>query len=231
MKKILMMLMALCLLAIPALAAADGSVLRTQGSATLTVAPDRAVLSVGYAGEETDPGLAQQHAAGAINAVLDAVKALGVEEADISTDYLNTYPVYNYTDAGQTLRGYRVEHMLSITVAELDTVGEVLDAALAAGANQANGITYTSSKEGDVYLQALALAVESAASKADALAIASGVWLAGLSEINEITSGAAPYARYATEAQYDNGTGSLGGSLITGDLKVTASVELVYSIR
>lgn len=231
MKKALLIFLAACLLAAPTLALAEGNLLRTQGSATLTVAPDRAILSVGYAGEETDPGAAQQEAATATAAVLHAVMALGIDEADIATEYLNTYPVYNYTDAGQTLHGYRVEHMLLITVADLGIVGKVLDAALSAGANQANGITYAASNEGDVYLQALALAVESAAAKADALAIASGVWLAGLREINEITNGAAPSARYAADAKAENAIASLGGTVMTGDLKITASVELVYEIR
>lgn len=229
MKKFLIVTLVMALCLTPMLALAD-SALRVQGNATLTVAPDTAILSVGYSGESQDSKVAQQQTADAIAAVIEAVKAGGVEEADIVTASLNTYPVYNYLDDGQHLRGYRVDHMLSITVRDLDAVGSLLDAALSAGANQTNSIEYKSSREKDVYLQALALAVENAAAKADALAIATGVWLGSLTEINEV----AGYStlRYAEEAKYDMAAGnSLGSTLMTGDLQVVATVELVYDIR
>lgn len=230
MKKTLMIVLIAALAMMPMLALAD-STLRVQGNASITVTPDTAILNVGYSGENSDSSVAQQQTADAITAIVDAVKALGVDEADIVTANLNTYPVYNYTEETQTLRGYRVEHMMAITVNDLDLVGDVLDAALKAGANQANSITYKSSREKEVYLQALALAVENATTKADALAIATGVWLGSLEEINEATS----YGtyRYADEAQFDGKAtaGSLGGTLMTGDLEVAASVELVYETR
>lgn len=229
MKKLITATLVLCMALLPVLALAD-STLTARGNATLRVTPDIAILSVGYAGEDSDSSAAQQKTADAITAVVKALTALGIEDADIVTSYLNTYPVYNYTDEAQTLRGYRVEHMLAVTIRNLDIVGDALDASLRAGANQSNSIEYKSSLEKDVYLQALALAIENAAVKADAMAIATGVWLGGLEQINEATD----YGmyRYGNEAQYDGAEAkSLGGTLMTGDLEVTATVELVYEIR
>lgn len=228
MKKTLTLVIVALLALSPVLALADNT-MRVQGNASVTVTPDTAVLSVGYSGESGDSSVAQQETADAITAIIEAVRANGVEETDVVTAYLNTYPVYNYTDEAQTLRGYRVEHMLAVTVRNLDHVGAVLDAALQAGANQSNSISYKSSREKDVYLQALALAVENASAKADALAIATGVWLGKMTEINEITSSA--IYPFAAEAQYDKGAGSLGGTLMAGDLEVSASVELVYETK
>lgn len=228
-KKLLVLALALCVGIMPTLALAD-SALRVQGNAVLTVSPDTAVVNVGHSVESADSSAAQQQSAAAITAVVEAVRALGVEEADIVTAYINTYPVYNYIDGGQSLRGYRVEHMLAVTVRDLSIVGQVLDSALAAGANDTGGIAYKSSREKDVYLQALALAVEDAGAKADALAIATGMWLGSIEEIHEVTTYAT--TRYAKEAQYDGAASSgIGSTLMTGDLEVSASVELVYEIR
>ena len=231
MKKLTVVALVLCLALMPMFALAeDDRTMSVLGTATLTVTPDLAILNVGYAGENADSTLAQQAAADAITAVVAAVKELGVAEADIVTAYLNTYPVYNYVDDGQTLRGYRVEHMLAVTVRDLDSVGTVLDAALKAGANQSNSIQYKSSKEKEVYLQALAMAIEDATEKADAMAVAAKVTLETLVEVNESASYSVyPYAK---EAQYDSAAGaSVGSTLMTGDLEVSASVELVYGIR
>lgn len=235
MKKSMIAILVLLVISLPAFALGDGNTLRVSGTATLKVTPDSAILSVGYSGEHTDATAAHEEANEVTDAILQAVKALGIDESNISTGYVNTYPVYNYSDEGSQIRGYRVEHMLSIVVDDLDIVGDVLDAALAAGANQANNITFYSSKEHDVYLQALSLAVENAASKADILAIASGVWVGALEQVNELSSNYSNYSRYSMDVQYENAVAgvskSLGSSVIAGDLEVTASVELVYTIR
>lgn len=228
-KRILLPLLILVVL-MPAVSMAE-STLRVQGNATISVVPDIAVINVGHSSESADSSAVQTQTAEAITAITEAVKAQGVEEDDISTSYLNTYPVFNYTDEGQTLRGYRVEHMLTVTVRAIDTVGAVLDAALAAGANEANAITYKSSQEKEVYQQALALAIEDATAKADAMAIAAGVWLGSMDQINEITGGVATF-RYAESASYDMAAGaSTGSSLMTSNVEVSASVELIYEIR
>ncbi|GHU84008.1 hypothetical protein FACS1894196_4750 [Clostridia bacterium] len=230
MKKLLVLVLVLCLVALPVMALAD-STLRAQGVATVTAAPDKAVISVGYSCENVDVRTAQTNNANAITAIVDAVKALGVEEADIATLYVNIHPQYRYTDDTPTLRGYTVEHMLEITVKNLDLVGSVLDAALDAGANQTSGVTYGTTRENELYLQALGLAVENAVAKANALAVASGVWLGALEEVNEGSSSSPYDARYSLKSTQAVMDSSIGSTLRSGDISVVASVELVYGIR
>lgn len=235
MKKItLTLVLALCLLATPALSlASSGNALRVQGNASLKVAPDIATLYVGYSVEDMQSATAQQKSAETIDAIVAALTDAGAAEDDISTASLQTYPVYNYTEAGQSLAGYRVEHMLAVHIDDLDLVGTLLDVALSAGANQANSISYESSREKEVYLQALALAVDNATRKAEALAVASGLWLGSLCEVNEASTYGG-VARYAEAMAYDSASGSsasMGKSIMTGDLEISASVELVYAFR
>lgn len=229
MKTLLVVVMALSLVLTPMLALADDGSLRVQGNAQISIAPDTAILSVGYATEDVDSTEAQRQATEAIEAVVAALKEMGIAEEDIVTAYLNTYPAYDYTEAGQNLRGYRVEHMLSVTVRELDQAGAVLDAALQAGANTANSVTYASSKEKETYLEALGLAVDDATAKAERLSMATGAWLGKLLEVNEVNGYSAPM--YSAKTESDVAGGSIGSTLMSGNLNVTASVELVFEIK
>ncbi|MCL1964032.1 MAG: SIMPL domain-containing protein [Firmicutes bacterium] len=230
MKKPIAIALFLCLLASPAFAMAANT-LRTEGTATLSVVPDQAILAVGCAVENAEASAAQRQVGEAIASVTEVARQMGIEEADISTASFNIYPVYNYSESESMVRGYRVEHMLTIAVKDLDTLGDVMNAVLKAGANQAYGITFACSREKDVYLQAMALAVANAAAKADALAIASGVWLGALEQINEMPN----TNNYPTQARAQKAemadAGSIGGSIMKGEMMITATVELVYAIR
>jgi uncharacterized protein len=99
--------------------------------------PDAAKASITV--EVTDPTAAQkaqEDAAVAATAVLDALKAAGVDEADIATQGISVAPTYNYTsDGGQQLIGYRAAQTVNVTLRDLTTAGATLDAVVAAGGN------------------------------------------------------------------------------------------------
>jgi uncharacterized protein len=101
--------------------------------------PDAARASITV--EVTDPAsaeTAQQGAAGAATAVLDALSAAAVPDADIATQALTVAPAYTYTsDGGQTLIGYRASQTFTVTLRDLSTAGRTLDAVVAAGGNAA----------------------------------------------------------------------------------------------
>jgi uncharacterized protein YggE len=125
------------------------SVESTQSSAARTVSvsatgqadvvPDAAKASITV--EVTDPQSAtqaQQDAAVAATAVLDALSAAGVAEADIATQGISVAPTYNYTqEGGQTLIGYRASQTFDVTLRDLSTAGTTLDSVVAAGGNAA----------------------------------------------------------------------------------------------
>lgn len=233
MKKIWMVLLSICLLAMPALSLAD-STMRVSGTATLTTEPDRATIEVGYYAENEDSSAAQAETTKAIEAIQAAILAKGIDEDAMKTSYLSVNPSYDYSDGTTKLVGYRVEHMLSVEIEDIAILGDVLDAALDAGANQAGSISYSASRADAIYLEALAAAVENAVAKADALAISSGVWLGQMEQINEQSS----YSNYKRNASLamavpaaEMDVGSFGGTLMTGDLEISATVELVYKIR
>ncbi len=99
--------------------------------------PDAARASLTV--EVTDPASAQsaqQSAAEAATAVLGALSAAGVDDADVATQGVSVGPQYNYTsDGGQELIGYRAAQTIEVTLRDLATAGATLDATVAAGGN------------------------------------------------------------------------------------------------
>jgi hypothetical protein len=88
-------------------------------------------------------------------------------------------------------------------VRDLDTVGEVIDAAVEAGADSVRGIRFQVSNPDEVEADALTQAVQSARAKADALAAAGGAEVVGVVTIVEggihepVYRAALPLAGYA----------------------------------
>src|SRR5665647_690815 len=101
-----------------------------------TTTPDVADVRVGVQVTRTKVRDAQAAAATAMAAVIAALKAAGVADKDIQTTALSLQPVYDYSSNGNTpkLTGYQIVNSVTATVRRLDTISDVIDGALAAGA-------------------------------------------------------------------------------------------------
>jgi uncharacterized protein len=140
------------------------------GSATLHAKPDQAIISLGV---HTQAGSAQEamdQNAAKMNAVLQALKQLGLGDADLATTNVSLNPMWSNT--GNSIVGYQAENSVDATVDDLSKVGATIDAAVAAGANLTGGITFRLSEQNQGMNDALADAVRDAKSKADAMAAA-----------------------------------------------------------
>ena len=230
MKKLLTALLSLILLltlCLPALADDNGCRLTVQGSATVSVKADYATLSIGVQTDDTTVALSQNANAAAMNAVLAALHAMGIDKDDITTSSFN---VYSYDDSSLLTKKstkYHVTNMLTVTVRDLTLIGTVIDTATAAGANVLGGLSFESTARNEAYQKAMTRAVEDAKTKAQVLAAAAGKTLGELLSIetngNYSYAGATNY--YAMDAKEASTT------IVSGDTLVSASVTLVYSFQ
>ena len=176
---------------------------------------------------------AQQQNAQIMETVKRAIFALGVEEKDVITDYFNVYNTTDYSADGQPKKEYFViEHMLRVTVRDLNQVGAVLDAAVNAGANQSSEIEFSSSKANEAYQKALARAVEDAAMKAQIMAAAAGKQLGDLLEMEARDSSYYAMRDYGVSNTYQLAASMKADTVISGgDIAVSATVNLEYAFR
>lgn len=200
-----------------------------SGKAGLEVKPDVAKVSVGVSTRGTTPAAAREENAKAINATLEAVKALGVEEKDIQTSGMDLWN--NYDDNGNP-NGYRMSTSLTILVRDMGKAGEVVDAAIGAGSNQLNGLEYLVSNQDELYNQVLTDAVELARQKAEALAAAANRSLGVVKEINETSRAVATVREYAMANPDTAGAGENRAktAIQPGSTTINAEVTVVFTM-
>lgn len=167
--------------------------LAVTGRGQVSASPDVAVVSVGALQQAKDAQAAQDAVNRIVQGALERIKAVGIEEAHIQTAGVSLYPVYSehrprpMMQDGEPeeprITGYRASNTLQIQVHDLSKVGDVIDAAIEAGANQLHGLSYELREDGEAKRAALRQAVEKARSEAEAVADALGLQLRGVERV------------------------------------------------
>ncbi len=210
-----------------------------SGQASVSVEPDLALLTVGVETMDETVAEARAAAAGAMDAVVKAVKAHGLEDKDIQTQSFNIWPRYEYpevmsgemTTRKQVLVGYTVSNLARIKVRNLDVVGSVIDDAAEAGgdATRIHGIDFTIEDPKPFMTQLREEAVADARAKAEHLASLSDVELGDLVYMSE--GGATPSSgavfRESAMMMADAASTSISG----GELELKLSVQALYAIE
>ena len=182
MKKIIALFLMLALLLS---AAAAETKITVTGTGETQVSADTAIISLGVSARDKDVLQAQQKVNETIAAIRKALLDNGVEETCINTDYLNIYAIYDYSTDQEELAAYNANSTLAIKVTDISTVGALIDAAFAAGANTLNGITFSASDTEEANAESMKKAVAAAKAKAEVLAEASGLKITGIETMAE----------------------------------------------
>lgn len=226
------LLPALALLLLPApLAAQDAPpprVLTVSGEGRSDAKPDLAVVSLGVTEQADTAAAALAAMSGGMAGVLAALSGAGIAPADVQTGQLSLEPAYDYDSASSypPVTGFIATQLLDVRVRDVAAVGEVLDAATAAGGNRLNGISFTLLDQAAALEEARAAAVADAEARAGFYAGAAGVTLGPLLALSEGGS-AQPFplydARFAAEAA--------SVPVAPGQVTVTATVTVTYAIE
>lgn len=208
--------------------------IRVTGMGEVKARPDQAIADFGV---ETVAATAQ--AAAAENAermdrVIAALVRAGVPRDRIETRDYNVFPDYDPrpVETGEPrIRGYRVMNTVSATTDDVEKVGALIDAALAAGANRVNGVRF-GLRDPQAYRQrAIDDAVRRARADAEALAGALNLGLGMVREAYtaDVSVGGPPVImeRMAMAADVAQ---SAPTSINPGEQTVRATVVIVYSI-
>jgi uncharacterized protein YggE len=205
-----------------------------NGEGKITVVPDVAILTLGIESQETSVSVAQEKASAAMDKVIQALKAQGIEDKDIQTQYFSIQQITNWTDNKEQVTGYRVTNTLTVKVRAVDKAGEAIDAVVAAGGDLArvNGITFTVDEPADYYVQARELAITHATNKAQQMADKAGFKLGKITYITE-NSGSynINYRNYVTMEDSAVGSSSVSTPVSVGSLEITATVNIAYEIK
>jgi uncharacterized protein YggE len=173
--------------------AAPEHTISVTGIGRVTLTPDVADLRLGVNMTAPTATEARSDAAAAMTKVVDAIKKGGVADKDIQTAAISLQPVYDYSNNGQgKLTGFQVLNIVAVTVRDISKVGDLIDAAVIAGATSVDGVSFRVDDQTSAEAQARTAAVVDARAKANALAAAAGVSITGVSFISE-NSTTVPY--------------------------------------
>jgi uncharacterized protein YggE len=179
-------------------------VITVSGHGTVDATPDEAVLMLSVVTQAEDVEEASDENAVKMDAVLAALYELGIAADDAVTSGYRVRPKYNWRDDEESLIGFQVRNSLTVTVRDIEKVGDVIGAALGSGANEIDDVTFTVSDERQAELkdEAIADAARRASADASSVAKAMGVTIVGPLEISTTGSRFSPYKMYMS---YDSG--------------------------
>lgn len=210
----------------------DGDAVRTidvSATGTASADPDVALVRLAVEARADSADAAREQVAADVATMRDALRGLGVPDDAVTTTTFFVGPDYDYREGGRELTGYRAVHAFSVE-SDVDRAGEVIDAAVASGATQVQGVQFTLSDEtrSELRGQALSAAMASARGDADTIASAAGVTLGPLQSASTADVGyPRPYAVRA-EAGGDSGSSTV---VEPGPVEVTASVQVSYGVQ
>lgn len=160
---------------------------RITGSASSEVkfVPDRATVRISVQTRATTAAGAASENATKQNAVLAALRALGIPNEQLSTADYSVSPEYRYEqNKSPVLVGYTVTNTILADVRDLKLLGKVLDASLSNGANMVSSLDFYASNTDIARQKAVSAAVAKARAEAQVAARAAGGQLGGLMSLN-----------------------------------------------
>ena len=218
--------------------ALEGASVVVTGTASVTVEPDVARVTLSATAEAASASEAASDASAKAASVRDALMAAGVAQGDLQTSGAAVYPRYAYgEDGAASVAGYTASVNFTVSGVPVADVADVVGGALDAGATQVDELAYYASTYDERYAEALAKAAAQAAGKARTLAAAqlgaddaSALVLEKLEE--EPSSQAYRYAdasgagALASEASASKA--NVWDSVNPGTIEITASVTATY---
>jgi uncharacterized protein YggE len=164
------------------------------------------------------------------NNIIEAMKILGIDKADVKTSGYNIYPSYNYRqEGGNTIDGYNGSASVEIKITDAKLATKVINEATKAGANQISGTRFVIDKPEKYREQARDMAISNAKDQAQKLAQNLGISLGKVTNMVESSPGNINYERYASmDLALPKSGGGGGPTLEAGTQTVTSTVTLYF---
>jgi len=229
------MLLPLVALAVTAPALADvtttpiaGTELDISATGTSARRPDVATISAGVVTQAAKAGDAMAANAKAMTATIAALKRAGVADRDIQTQSISLQPQYRYGEnQPPILTGYQASNRVSVRLRDLAGAGGVIDALVAAGANQIDGPTLAVEHPETALDEARTKALAKARARADLYAKAAGLSVRRIVRISEsdvMPPPPRPMAMMAAKRAEDT-------PLEAGEQELTVNLSVVFELN
>jgi uncharacterized protein YggE len=205
-----------------------------NGEGRVTVTPDICSLTLGVSAQALTVADATTQAAAGMIRVMDALKAKGIADKDIKTQYYSIQQRTRWDDKIQlsVVIGYTVSNTVVAKIRDTARAGSIIDSVAVAGGDltRINGISFSVDNPSNYYTQARELAIKDAKAKADQMAKLVGVTLGKVTSITE--SSYAPSQPYPVMYKAAGMADSASTTPISaGDTEIVLTVQINYAIQ
>lgn len=235
-RHLLTLVVAFCLTAAPAMAQMmppPQPAIVTQGEAIVKRAPDRAWLTVATETRDPKAADARRKNAEAMTAVQNALKGAGVKADAIRTTGYSLQPEMQWDNGRSILRGYIVSNQVEVRIDDLNTLPDVLDAVNSPKgvALTVNGPRFDLKDEKSAQNEALRLAVESALSRAQAIAAGARRAVGRIVRIEDQNVGPIMPKTMQVMAMRAGAAQDVATPITPGEIEVRAQVSLTVELQ
>jgi uncharacterized protein YggE len=213
-------------------AEAEANQIEVSGSAAVLVQPDFASVDIGVLSSDPVASAALKANSEKMARVVAAIKALGISETALQTSNFSIAAVHpkignSYEDDDTRTVAYKVTNKLSVHITDMGKVGDVIDAAIDAGANSSNSVAFGVKDRASYADKALAEAVKDAHHRAEVMAATENVKVGRvLSMSTEQDISAEDIGRLETVVVTGSRT-----PILSGQLPVQAKVVVTYALE
>lgn len=197
------------------------------GTGQITAVPDMATITLGVTNEADEAGDAMAATSEAVATILDRLEAMGIAARDMQTQQFSIHPVWSNrgssSDGRSKITGFQASNMVLVRVRDLDRLGDILDAVIADGANNFNGLQFSVQNPDPLIDKARQAAVANAIARAELLTSAAGVSLGAVLSIAEHGGGSQPMAMASMRDS--------SAPVAAGEVSINASVSMVFAIE
>ena len=198
------------------------------GEGRVETVPDMATITLGVTNQAAEAGDAMAATSDAVARILDRLETAGIAPRDMQTRRLTLNPIW--ADRGRPGRerpgiaGFVASNTVFVRVRDLTELGAILDAVIADGANDFNGLEFGVQEPRPLADEARRRAVEDAMAKAQLLAGAAGVSLGPVLSMSE------PGGRPGPMRMEMDAVRSVSVPVAAGEVSISAVVSMVFAI-
>lgn len=204
-----------------------------SGSGEVALSPDMATFSVSFSNTAETTKEAQELTNNAMQRVYDILEnEYGIEGDSIKTTSINLSPRYVWTDGVQSVVGQTASQSIDVKLYDLDKIGPIVDSLSVVSGVEVSSIELGLQDNSEALMHARIKAIDDARAKAADYAEASGMVVGNPLTISD-NSGNYYYANYAPSALMARAVSdesSASAAYYQSDVKVTASVSVVYEM-
>ena len=200
--------------------------LTVTGEATVRAVPDTVMIRAGVTTQGKTAREASEANAKTMGEVIAALKTAGVADTDIQTVQLSVQPNFDTGRNGANkIVSFQASNTMSARLRAMDKVSDVIDAVIAAGANDMGGIDFIVADPSKLMDQARNGAIADARRKAELYAKAASVGLGRVMGISEDVPSSEPMMLRAAAPMAAKGT-----PVMPGEQTLQANITVTYQL-